>query len=86
MIYLLIFSCDWMGVNQYQALIWRGYQLCTSFSHDTNKVVPNPHARFKISGHHDYHSTSKVDVAEKTEVGSGFAGFSRVVMVGFGSH
>jgi hypothetical protein len=33
-----------------------------------------------------YDSTSKVDVAEKTEVGSGFAGFSHVVMVGFGSH
>jgi hypothetical protein len=29
--------------------------------------------------------TSKVDVAEKTEVGSGFVGSSHVVMVGFGS-
>jgi hypothetical protein len=73
------------GESVYQALIGRGHHLCTSFSHYNNQVVPNPHAIDSRSVETLY--TSKVDVAEKTEVGSGFAGcFSHVVMVGFGSH
>jgi hypothetical protein len=59
---------------------------------EANQFTPEPAIRsvregswFNIRGNIDYHSTSKVDVAEKTEVGSGFVGLSHVVMVGFGS-